>query len=319
MFAGQAKPHENTLMYFGHMASSVRILNEHPGMAGQLLLNLRDASTHQTRPPSGGTCSGWGGIGQRLGATWEMAEAHAKPLGEATEHVPAAQPVLACILRAAMPFIKGCWTCGTGRIRRLCRHRKHHDRGFDIEVEYPGRRAWPTIGWSTRWPQELPCKPRTPCANTAPRNDFYGQRHRQPRRVAQRPSLASRRNGLPCGWWTPPWTSAGTSCLGWGTPRLGLGPKPQLTALRLRPAGTGESDASWWRTNALASSAFIAPYMACCTTPKASTSASAFKNRATSASKSNLPRSGLDGRHGAQVARGGANRLGEKRPQTAVR
>ena len=35
--------------YFRHMASTTHILNRAPGMAGQLLLNLRDASKHEDR------------------------------------------------------------------------------------------------------------------------------------------------------------------------------------------------------------------------------------------------------------------------------
>ena len=128
-------------MYFGHMASSVRILNEHPGMAGQLLLNLRDASTHQDKAAFRWNMQRLGReLGSALAHTWEMTEATCQtPLGEATEHVPAAQPVLACILRAAMPLHPGVldvWDKADSAF--VSAYRKHHDRGFDIEVEYLG-------------------------------------------------------------------------------------------------------------------------------------------------------------------------------------
>ena len=128
-------------MYFGRMATSVRVLNEHPGMAGQLLLNLRDASTHQDKAAFRWNMQRLGReLGSALAQSWEMAEAACQtPLGEAAERVPAEQPVLACILRAAMPLHQGMldvWDKADSAF--VSAYRKHHDRGFDIEVEYLG-------------------------------------------------------------------------------------------------------------------------------------------------------------------------------------
>ena len=141
VFVGQAKPHENTLMYFGRMAASVRILNEQPGMAGQLLLNLRDASTHQDKAAFRWNMQRLGReLGSALAQVWDMKEASCQtPLGQATEQVPSAQPILACILRAAMPLHQGVldiWDKADSAF--VSAYRKHHALGFDIEVEYLG-------------------------------------------------------------------------------------------------------------------------------------------------------------------------------------
>ena len=109
--------------YFRHMASTTHILNRAPGMAGQLLLNLRDASKHEDRAAFRWNMQRMGReLGSALAQSWPMAKATCTtPLGTANEDIPAHQPVMACILRAAMPL--------------------HHDTGFDIEIEYLGAPA----------------------------------------------------------------------------------------------------------------------------------------------------------------------------------
>ena len=131
-------------MYFGRMASSVRILNEHPGMAGQLLLNLRDVSTHQDKAAFRWNMQRMGReLGSALAQSWPMAKATCTtPLGTAAEDIPAHQPVMACILRAAMPLHQGVldvWDRADSAF--VSAYRKHHDAGFDIEIEYLGAPA----------------------------------------------------------------------------------------------------------------------------------------------------------------------------------
>ena len=64
------------------------------------------------------------------------------PLGTATEDIPAHQPAMACILRAAMPLHHGVldvWDRADSAF--VSAYRKHHDAGFDIEIEYLGAPA----------------------------------------------------------------------------------------------------------------------------------------------------------------------------------
>jgi uracil phosphoribosyltransferase len=104
------------------MASTTHILNRAPSMAGQLLLNLRDASRHEDRAAFRWNMQRMGReLGSALAQSWPMAKATCTtPLGTATEDIPAHQPVMACILRAAMPL---------------------HQGVLDIEVEYLGAPA----------------------------------------------------------------------------------------------------------------------------------------------------------------------------------
>ena len=131
-------------MYFGRMASCVRILNEHPGMAGQLLLNLRDASTHQDKAAFRWNMQRLGReLGSALAHGWPMAKATCTtPLGTSTEDVPAHQPVMTCILRAAMPLHQGVldvWDRADSAF--VSAYRKHNKAGFDIDIEYLGAPA----------------------------------------------------------------------------------------------------------------------------------------------------------------------------------
>ena len=125
--------------YFRLMA--VQILNRAPGIAGHLLLNLRDASRHGDRAAFRWNMQRMGReLGSALAQSWPMADASCTtPLGTATERVPAHQPVLACILRASMPLHQGVmdvWDAADGAF--VSAYRKHHDAGFDIEIEYLG-------------------------------------------------------------------------------------------------------------------------------------------------------------------------------------
>jgi uracil phosphoribosyltransferase len=125
--------------YFRLMAS--HILNRAPGIAGHLLLNLRDASRHGDRAAFRWNMQRMGReLGSALAQSWPMADATCTtPLGTATERVPAHQPVLACILRASMPLHQGVmdvWDAADGAF--VSAYRKHHDAGFDIEIEYLG-------------------------------------------------------------------------------------------------------------------------------------------------------------------------------------
>lgn len=125
--------------YFRLMA--VQILNRAPGIAGHLLLNLRDASRHGDRAAFRWNMQRMGReLGSALAQSWPMADASCTtPLGTATERVPAHQPVLACILRASMPLHQGVmdvWDAADGAF--VSAYRKHHDTGFDIEIEYLG-------------------------------------------------------------------------------------------------------------------------------------------------------------------------------------
>jgi len=118
-----------------------QILNRTPGIAGHLLLNLRDASRHGDRAAFRWNMQRMGReLGSALAQSWPMAEASCNtPLGTATERVPAHQPVLACILRASMPLHQGVmdvWDAADGAF--VSAYRKHHDAGFDIEIEYLG-------------------------------------------------------------------------------------------------------------------------------------------------------------------------------------
>ena len=126
------------------MASKTHILNRAPGMAGQLLLNLRDASRHEDRAAFRWNMQRMGReLGSALAQSWPMAKAMCTtPLGTATEVIPAHQPVMACILRAAMPLHHGVldvWDRADSAF--VSAYRKHHDAGFDIEIEYLGAPA----------------------------------------------------------------------------------------------------------------------------------------------------------------------------------
>ena len=126
------------------MASKTHILNRAPGMAGQLLLNLRDASKHEDRAAFRWNMQRMGReLGSALAQSWPMAKATCKtPLGTATEDIPAHQPAMACILRAAMPLHHGVldvWDRADSAF--VSAYRKHHDAGFDIEIEYLGAPA----------------------------------------------------------------------------------------------------------------------------------------------------------------------------------
>jgi len=126
------------------MASKTHILNRAPGMAGQLLLNLRDASKHEDRAAFRWNMQRMGReLGSALAQSWPMAKATCTtPLGTATEDIPAHQPVMACILRAAMPLQQGVldvWDRADSAF--VSAYRKHHDAGFDIEIEYLGAPA----------------------------------------------------------------------------------------------------------------------------------------------------------------------------------
>lgn len=128
--------------YFRLMA--VHILNRTPGMAGQILLNLRDASRHEDRAAFRWNMQRMGReLGIALAQVWPMAKASCTtPLGTATEDIPAHQPVIACILRAAMPLQQGVldvWDRADSAF--VSAYRKHHDGGFDIEIEYLGAPA----------------------------------------------------------------------------------------------------------------------------------------------------------------------------------
>jgi len=105
------------------------------------LLNLRDASRHGDRAAFRWNMQRMGReLGSALAQSWPMADATCTtPLGTATERVPAHQPVLACILRASMPLHQGVmdvWDAADGAF--VSAYRKHHDAGFDIEIEYLG-------------------------------------------------------------------------------------------------------------------------------------------------------------------------------------
>ena len=128
--------------YFRLMAA--QILNRAPGIAGHLLLNLRDASRHGDRAAFRWNMQRMGReLGSALAQSWPMVDASCTtPLGTATERVPAHQPVLACILRASMPLHQGVmdvWDAADGAF--VSAYRKHHDAGFDIEIEYLGAPA----------------------------------------------------------------------------------------------------------------------------------------------------------------------------------
>ena len=130
--------------YFRHMASTTHILNRAPGMAGQLLLNLRDASKHEDRAAFRWNMQRMGReLGSALAQSWPMAKATCTtPLGTANEDIPAHQPVMACILRAAMPLHQGVldvWDRADSAF--VSAYRKHHVAGFDIEIEYLGAPA----------------------------------------------------------------------------------------------------------------------------------------------------------------------------------
>ena len=123
------------------MSLTTQILNRAPGIAGHLLLNLRDASRHGDRAAFRWNMQRMGReLGSALAQSWPMADASCTtPLGTATERVPAHQPVLACILRASMPLHQGVmdiWDAADGAF--VSAYRKHHDAGFDIEIEYLG-------------------------------------------------------------------------------------------------------------------------------------------------------------------------------------
>ena len=121
------------------------ILNRAPGIAGQLLLNLRDASRHEDRAALRWNMQRMGReLGSALAQSWPMAKATCTtPLGTAAEDIPAHQPVMACILRAAMPLHQGVldyvWDRADSAF--VSAYRKHHDAGFDIEIEYLGAPA----------------------------------------------------------------------------------------------------------------------------------------------------------------------------------
>ena len=123
---------------------AVHILNREPGMAGQVLLNLRDASRHEDRAFFRWNMQRMGReLGSALAQSWPMAKSTCTtPLGTATEDIPAHQPVMACILRAAMPLHQGVldvWDRADSAF--VSAYRKHHDDGFDIEIEYLGAPA----------------------------------------------------------------------------------------------------------------------------------------------------------------------------------
>ena len=120
------------------------ILNREPGIAGQLLLNLRDASRHEDRAAFRWNMQRMGReLGSALAQSWPMAKATCTtPLGTAAEDIPAHQPVMACILRAAMPLHQGVldvWDRADSAF--VSAYRKHHNAGFDIEIEYLGAPA----------------------------------------------------------------------------------------------------------------------------------------------------------------------------------
>ena len=126
------------------MSTKTQILNRAPGMAGQLLLNLRDASRHEDRAAFRWNMQRMGReLGSALAQSWPMAKATCTtPLGAAAEDIPAHQPVMACILRAAMPLHQGVldvWDRADSAF--VSAYRKHHDAGFDIEIEYLGAPA----------------------------------------------------------------------------------------------------------------------------------------------------------------------------------
>ncbi|MGB2423434.1 MAG: uracil phosphoribosyltransferase [Flavobacteriales bacterium] len=123
---------------------AVQILNRAPGIAGHLLLNLRDTSRHRDRAAFRWNMQRMGReLGSALAQIWPTTEVSCTtPLGTATEHVPAHQPVLACILRASMPLHQGVmdvWDQAGSAF--VSAYRKHHDGGFDIEIEYLGAPA----------------------------------------------------------------------------------------------------------------------------------------------------------------------------------
>lgn len=120
---------------------AAQILNRAPGIAGHLLLNLRDASRHEDRAAFRWNMQRMGReLGSALAQSWPMTNASCTtPLGTATERVPAHPPVLACILRASMPLHQGVmdvWDHADSAF--VSAYRKHHDGGFDIEIEYLG-------------------------------------------------------------------------------------------------------------------------------------------------------------------------------------
>ena len=139
--------------------------------------------------------------------------------------------MLACILRAACAAASGMldvWDKADSAF--VSAYRKHHDRGFDIEVECLGA---PSVagrqlvlvdpmlatGASLQAAYDALCEHGAPdrlhvVSAIASRD---GLRNAQAWLQKERPSL----------WvaWTPPWTG-GTSCRGWGTPAIWpLGPK----------------------------------------------------------------------------------------------
>ncbi len=123
------------------MAAPIRILNHAPGISGQLLLNLREASRHKDRAAFRWNMQRMGReLGSALAQAWPMAEAACEtPLGGAIERIPAHQPVMACILRAAIPLHQGVldvWDRGDSAF--VSAYRKHHEAGFNIEIEYLG-------------------------------------------------------------------------------------------------------------------------------------------------------------------------------------
>ena len=110
----------------------------------QLLLNLRDASKHEDRAAFRWNMQRMGReLGSALAQSWPMAKATCTtPLGTATEDIPAHQPAMACILRAAMPLHHGVfdvWDRADSAF--VSAYRKHHDAGFDIEIEHLGAPA----------------------------------------------------------------------------------------------------------------------------------------------------------------------------------
>ena len=129
---------------FGPWQPRTRILNRVPGMAGQLLLNLRDASRHEDRAAFRWNMQRMGReLGSALAQSWPMAKPRARRLlAPPPNGVPAFQPVMACILRAAMPLHQGVldvWDRADSAF--VSAYRKHHDTGFDIEIEYLGAPA----------------------------------------------------------------------------------------------------------------------------------------------------------------------------------
>ena len=118
-----------------------RILNRTPGIAGQLLLNLRDASRHTDKAAFRWNMQRMGReLGSAMAHVWPQQEASCTtPLGLAVEQVPGPQPVLACILRASLPLHQGVtdvWDQADAAF--VSAYRKHHGGGFDIEIEYLG-------------------------------------------------------------------------------------------------------------------------------------------------------------------------------------